>query len=645
MSNQIKGIIVDIGADTQPLEKALKGVNQTSRDMANELKQVERLLKLDPTNTDLLAQKQRLLSDSISNTKEKLNTLKEAEKQTQEQFSQGKISEEQYRALQREIIATEQNLKKLENSSKELGTSLTRSLDAGAEKLNNFGSKTEELGKKMLPLTGVITGAAAGAFGLAVNAGKAADDINTLSKQTGLSTEEIQKFQFASDVIDVSLDTLTGSMAKLIKNMESARQGSKNQEEAFKTLGVEIVNVDGSLRNNQEVFNEAINALGKMENETQRDALAMQIFGKSAQDLNPLILGGADALTELGKQAEDAGLILSQDALDSINEFNDELDILKATASGTFAELGTEIGTMLMPFLQELVGKGKDLLEWVRGLDQDTLKMIGTIALIVAAIGPALIIIGKMSTGVGAIISVVTKLIPLIVSMSSVVLPALGAAFSFLAANPIVLIIAAIVAIVVAITQLWQKNEEFRNFFIGIWNKIVETVDWAWEGIKKGFDTFIKFFTEDIGKFMSDIWKSFLDWAGNFIDIGKNIVNGVWEGIKGMASWLSDKVTGFFSGIVSGVKNILGIKSPSRVFRDEVGKFMAQGVGVGFTQEFKSIKDKINAELSVNNFGSNATPVNQGTTIHQTNNFSNYKPRDGIRTVRDLNRKLGLAYN
>lgn len=298
-----------------------------------------------------------------------------------------------------------------------------------------------------------------------------------------------------------------------------------------------------------------------------------------------------------------------------------------------------------MPFLQELVGKLKDLLEWVRGLDQDTLKMIGTIALIVAAIGPALIFIGKMSTGVGAIISVVTKLIPLIVSMSSVVLPALGAVFSFLAANPIVLIIAAIVAIVVAITQLWQKNEEFRNFFIGIWNKIVETVDWAWEGIKKGFDAFIKFFTEDIGKFMSDVWKSFLDWAGNFIDIGKNIVNGVWEGIKGMASWLSDKVTGFFSGIVSGVKNILGIKSPSRVFRDEVGKFMAQGVGVGFTQEFKSIKDKINAELSVNNFGSNATPVNQGTTIHQTNNFSNYKPRDGIRTVRDLNRKLGLAYN
>lgn len=330
MSNQIKGIIVDIGADTQPLEKALKGVNQTSRDMANELKQVERLLKLDPTNTELLAQKQKLLSDSIANTKDKLNTLKEAEKQAQEQFAQGKISEEQYRSLQREIISTEQDLKKLENSAKELGTSLTRSLDASAEKFKDFGSKTEDIGKKMLPLTGVITGAAAGAFGLAVNAGKAADDINTLSKVTGLSTEEIQKFQFASDVIDVSLDTLTGSMAKLIKNMESAIQGSKNQEEAFKTLGVEIVNVDGSLRNNQEVFNEAINALGKMENETQRDALAMQIFGKSAQDLNPLILGGPDALTELGKQAEDAGLILSQDALDAVNEFNDELDILKA---------------------------------------------------------------------------------------------------------------------------------------------------------------------------------------------------------------------------------------------------------------------------------------------------------------------------
>ena len=115
--------------------------------------------------------------------------------------------------------------------------------------------------------------------------------------------------------------------------METAKKGTGDVASAFKKLGVSITDNKGALRNNQDVFNDVIKALGKIENETQRDAYAMQIFGKSAQDLNPLILGGADALEELGKEAEDAGLILSQDTLDAANEFNDSIDKLKAKTS------------------------------------------------------------------------------------------------------------------------------------------------------------------------------------------------------------------------------------------------------------------------------------------------------------------------
>lgn len=206
----------------------------------------------------------------------------------------------------------------------------------------NTVSKGAEALKKGLAVLGGAAVVAGGAIAKnAVDAAYAADDLNTLSKQTGISTEELQKFKYASDLIDVSLDTFTGSLTKLIRNMNSASKGTGTAGDAFNALGISITNADGSLRNNQEVFYEAIDALADIENYTERDALAMEIFGRSAQDLNPLILGGSDALKELGQQAQDAGLILSQDALDGLNELSDALD----TAKATFSSFGNVLGT------------------------------------------------------------------------------------------------------------------------------------------------------------------------------------------------------------------------------------------------------------------------------------------------------------
>ena len=109
-SNTIKGLTVEIGGDTTKLGKALDGVEKQGKSLSTELGQINRLLKLDPSNVELLAQKQQVLANAVSNTKDKLNTLREAEKQVQAQFEKGDVTEEQYRALQREIIATEAKL-------------------------------------------------------------------------------------------------------------------------------------------------------------------------------------------------------------------------------------------------------------------------------------------------------------------------------------------------------------------------------------------------------------------------------------------------------------------------------------------------------------------------------------------------------
>lgn len=570
MANTIKGLSIEIGGDTTLLQKSMSDVNKSSRDLKAELKDVEKLLKLDPTNTELVAQKQKILSDSVATTSSKLEQLKEAEVQVQKQFKKGEATEEQFRALQREIVKTEQELEGLEKSSKDFGASISKELKKAGDSMQEFGGKVEGAGKKFAPISAIAGGALAGIVGLGVKAAASADDIVTLSTQTGLSTDQIQKFQYATELIDVPLETLTGSMAKLTKNMGAAQEknegltmsmddqkaaaikvekaqiaydkavkkhGKSSLEArdaqvklsqamdntpkamtgaagAFKTLGVSVTDNKGKLRDNQVVFDEVIGKLGGIENATERDSIAMAIFGKSAQDLNPLILGGADALTKLGDEADAAGIILSEDTLKSANDFNDAMDKLKAKTAGQFAVIGTEVATMLTPMLEDLAKVIGDVLEWVGSLDEGTLQMIMTILAIVAGIAPLLIIIGKVITAVGIITSA---------------LPVLGAAFAILT-GPIGIVIAAVAA-VIAIGVLLYKN----------WDYIKEKAAALWKYLQEKFDSIKEAIMTPINNVMTSLGEIDLFQAGK--DILTSMLNGLKDVWKGISDWVSDKVS------------------------------------------------------------------------------------------------------
>lgn len=510
--NNLKGITVEIGGSIGPLDKALEEVNVKSRGLQSELREVQSLLKLDPTNTELIAQKQKLLADSIKDSGEKLKALKEAEKQVQEQFKQGKVSEEQYRALQREIIKTEQDIKKAEEAVKKFGGTTTQQLKKAGDDMKDLGGKIEGVGNKFAPISAVAAGAAAGIIGLGIKAAQSADDINTLAKQTGLSTDEIQKFKYASELIDVPLETLTSSMAKLTKNMGNAKDGTGAVAEAFETLGVKIKDdVTGELRNNQEVFDEIITKLGQVENATERDALSMQIFGKSAQDLNPLILGGADALTKLGQEAEEAGLILSEDTLNSANEFNDAMDTLKAKTSGRFAEIGAEIATMLTPLLEDLAETIGKVLDWVASLDQGTLKMILTIVATVAVIAPLLIIIGKVISAVGVITSA---------------LPVLGAAFGAISL-PVLGVVAVIGTLIAAGVFLCKNWDTIKQKATEIFSGLGKFIGGVFDGVTGTIKNFIDWVVKAIGKV-----KEFFT-AKNDAEGASNLSQSPTAGLKG----------------------------------------------------------------------------------------------------------------
>ena len=440
MSGNIKGITIEFRGDTTKLDKALRQVNQETRSIDKELRQVENALKFNPTNVDLWRQKQQLLTQKVGETKEKLDLLKNAQQQM-DADGVDKNSQE-YRELQREIITTENKVKNFEGQLKKVGNV---NLKAASEQVKELGSKLEAAGQALIPLSTAGAAVAGGIGALAYKSGQAADDLNTLSKVTGIGTEELQKYNAAADLVDVSTEAIAKAHMKLSKNMASAANGSKAQAAAFEQLGVKVTNADGSLRDSDEVFQDVVTALGGMKNETERDALAMQLMGKSAMELNPLIEDQGETYKNVADTLNKYNLdFVDQETLDKANEFNDQLDTMKMLGQTSLAIVGAQLAEYLAPALEKVAGWVGKLAEWLSELDPRVLTVIGVIGALVAAIAPVLIILGKIAFGISSIMSLMSTLG---VSFTALMGP-IGIAIG---------IIAALIAIGVLLYKNWDK--------------------------------------------------------------------------------------------------------------------------------------------------------------------------------------------
>ena len=445
MAERIRGITVEIGGDTSGLDKALKNINKEIKTTQNELKDVEKMLKLDPTNTELLAQKQQLLAKSVTETSEKLETLRKAEQELKDAGIDQNSS--QFMALQREIIATESNLKEATKAANNFSAGLAQAAakaDAVSQSAGKVASATKGVSAAA---AGVITALGASAL----KSAELADDLNTLAKQSGLTTEEIQKMRYAQDLVDVSADTMIASVKKVSQTL-------KSNEKAFEKIGVATRNQNGELRDATEIWYDALEALSKVENETERDTLAIEIFGKSASSLAGIIDDGGEALKGFGDEAERAGLIMSQDTLDSLNKVNDKIDTIKATTTATIATTGAKALETLAPVIDTIIGKIGNLLEWIGQLDSDQLKLIITIAGVVAAISPIAGIISNISGAVKGFID----FMPTLSAFGTKI-------FEFAANNPVLLIAAAVTAVVALIIKHWDTIKPVLD---AIWAKI-----------------------------------------------------------------------------------------------------------------------------------------------------------------------------
>lgn len=520
-ANRIKGITIEIDGNTTKLSSALKDVDKSLKDTQTQLKDVDRLLKLDPTNIELLRQKHELLGKAVKDTKQRQEELKKA-LEAAKNAGDTEENRRQQDLLQRELIETTDRLGELEDA-----------YSKSSPTLQSIATKTGELSEKTKKMSAVAGAAGVAMLGMAANAASNADDLLTMSRNTGFSVEELQKLQYASGLVDVSYETMTGSISKLTREM-----GSGNA--AFDTLGVSVTNADGSMRSATDVWYDAIAALGEVENATERDQLSMELFGKSAMDMSGIVDDGGAALKSLGEEAEATGNILSQDAVEDAVAFNDKIDELKGKANMAFMEAGATLAETLVPALEKLIDVVTSVLEWFGNLDGTTQTVILTVLGLVAAVSPVLGLVSTLTT--------------LAAGLNVAMLPMIGTIAGIIAA----------VAAVIAIGVLLYKNwDTIKQKAIELWNKLKETFEKIKSNIIEKFTTIKTNVTEKVEAIKSkvrDIFETIRTTIRDKIESVKSTVTEKFESIKEKIlspiesakekiQGIVESIKGFFSGM------------------------------------------------------------------------------------------------
>ena len=362
---------------------ALKDINQQFKVLGSEMKLVESQFDKQDRSVSALTARNEVLTRQISEQKDKIELLRNALENSSESFGENDQRTKQWTVQLNNAQAQLNNMERELKDNEKAIDGVGDEFQSAEKKADGFGDEVKEAAKKAddandrfrklgdtlktigraLAIGLVAIGTAAIAAGSAlvnmtVDAAAYADEMLTQSSITGMSVEKLQAYSYAADLVDVSLETMTGSMAKNIKSMSNASQGSAKFADAYDKLGVSVTNADGTLRDSETVYWEAIDALKGVANETERDALAMQLFGKSAQDLNPLIAQGSEGIAALTEEAKHMGAVLSADAIERLGQFDDSVQRLK---QGSLAAKRV-MGTVLLPQLQTLADSGVSLL-------------------------------------------------------------------------------------------------------------------------------------------------------------------------------------------------------------------------------------------------------------------------------------------
>ena len=683
---KIKGITIEIGGNTQPLNKALSDVNKKSKDLQSELREVERLLKLDPKNTELLAQKQKLLAEAVESSREKLDRLKTAQEQVNEQFRKGEINEEQYRAFQREVVKAEQELEKFEKQLRETGLTA----EQVGKKLQDAGKKMTDIGKDLsMKVTAPIVAVGAASFKMAADLQDAMGATEQIYKNAAGSVKDwadnLESYYGIAEGEALEYANMMGSMLVNIGGL-TEEQAAKQAQTLIELAGDLTAMYGGTTADAVRALTGALKG-----NNTMLDNYGMAVNDAmiKTKALEMGLYDGTGQMDLATKQAATLALIMEQTGAaqgQAAREAEGASGSMRVFAT-EIKNLAADIGEVLLPVITPLLASLGEIVKKISELSPETQKIIIAIAGVAAAIGPLLVAVGMMSQGIGSIIG--------LFGSASIATGGLGASLSTLA-GPIAVAIAAIALIVIAIKDLWQNNEDFRNAVKAIWEDIQNSITtivnflkalWdehgkhfvnagkaTWEAIQTIISTVTQIIGEIIALFLNIItgnWEGAWDNIQNIVKIGAEGVKKliislgtalgeIFTGLIGMAlDWGRNLLQSFIDGIKEKwsdlrdtVRNIadtvadyLGFSSPTKKgpgrFIEEWGANMVKAFADGMNKELVPL------QTSLGNMALGFSPVLAGGgasavyTYNNDNRVINITVQDGEDLLRTLHR-LGV---
>jgi len=508
---KIKGITIEIAGNTAPLNKALEDVNKKSRSLQSELRQVERLLKMDPKNTELLAQKQKLLGEAIQNSSEKLNRLKTAQEQVNEQFRKGEISEEQYRAFQREVVKAEQELKGFErqlNETAKASETFKDKLDKAQTSLKNVGAKMTDIGKTLsMSVTAPLVAAGAASFKMAADLQDAMGATDQIFKGAADSVkswaDNLDSYYGIAEAEALEHANMMGTMLVNIGGL-TEEQAAKQAQTLIELAGDLTAMYGGTTADAVRALTGALKG-----NNTMLDN-----YGMAANDamvktkaLEMGLYDGTGQMDLATKQAATLALIMEQSAAaqgQAAREAEGASGGMRAFAT-EIKNLSTDIGEVLLPVITPLLANLNDIVKKFGDLSPEMKKAIVIVGGLAAAIGPLLILLGTLSIAIGAI------------------------------SLPVVAVIAGIAALGAAIVWIynnWKENGEKSKKLLG---EFADYVKNTWDNIKQKFEDAWNNIKDFFKKWGDEILLIAVGPAGWAVLLGRKIAEN-WDSIKAKTS-------------------------------------------------------------------------------------------------------------
>lgn len=618
----LKGITVEIGGDTTKLGDAILKARKSASNLSGELRGVESLLKLDPTNTVLLAQKQDILAESIAGAKDKLKLLIAAQESMSKQLSDGKISPEQYRDFEREIESTRQQLTRLEATASGTDDAVADVGDAARD----AGEKAEKASGGWSVLKGALADLAASAIKTAASAisdtaqemitgaAEYGDTIDKMSQKMGMSSDAYQEWDFVLQHCGASIESLKPAMKTLATAAESG-------SDAFAQLGISQEQIAGMSQ--EQLFDATIAGLQNVTDETQRTYLAGKLLGRGATELGPLLNTSADDVADMRAQVHDLGGVMGSDAVKAAAAYQDSLQNMQYAFSGLKNNISGELLptlTLIMDGVTKMLTGGGDEVAAAVGdlvvslsgqLTAQAPRMMSVALTFIAALVAGLLSALPDLTGtsvelVGALLLGIAEQLPGIIVAAATAVQ--GIVDKITSPESITLLVQAAVQILLALANglVGALPELIDTIPIIITNLVDAVLASLPEIIEAGLQIIIALASgivtnsghvlAVVPKLIVALVHAFGSYVSSVAGIGKAIVDGIRKGITEQWQRLKADVSNLFTGLVDWIKKLLGIHSPSTVFAG-IGTNMAKGIGAGWQDTIGDINRDIAATL------------------------------------------------